>query len=349
VARIILPLLIVSMLFVGMATSASALELEEGVTPPSDNGPVSVSLGIYVLDITRIDETRNTFDVELDAVASWVDPRLAFEPKAGGSDRKVFVGDEARGIHSSIWTAQIGIANPVGSMGIQSEKLTIYADGRVETSVQVNATCRSNLDYREFPFDSQVLPLNLESFAWNNDVVELSIDHDRTGFAPDFAMAEWEFEALANREMDVTRVRDATPFSNLVFEIRIDRKSGFFLWKIFLTVIIIVSLTFVVFWMSDERLGRRAGVSSSGILTVIAYQFVTTASLPRVSYLTVADKVMTVSIVIVAATMVMSIIVDGIDLENMALKVKIDRACRWAFPLAYFLLLALVAWSSGVL
>jgi TRAP-type C4-dicarboxylate transport system permease large subunit len=179
-------------------------------------------------------------------------------------------------------------------------------------------------------------------------VVELVTDPDRMGFAPEFALAEWDVEAIDSRVENVLRVRDDIPFSNINYEIRIQRQSGYYLWKIFLTVIIIVSLTWVVFWMSDERLGRRAGISSSGILTVIAYQFVTSATLPRVSYLTVADRVMTVSIITIAATMVVSIIVDRVDFENQAAKLRIDRACRWIFPVAYLSMLGIIIGRNGV-
>ena len=332
----------------GGAAGAHSEESETGITPPPGETPVPVRVGIYLIDITNIDETRNTFDVELDVVVSWTDSRMAFDPKAAGTDRRVHVGPEAEKIFDGLWTAQIVLANPVGQMGIGARKVTVHADGQVEISAQINSTLRTNLDYRRFPFDSQVLPIILESFAWNNSVVELVMDPDRTGFAPEFSLAEWNVEALDSNAGDVLRVRDAVPFSNISYEIRIQRQSGYYLWKIFLTVIIIVSLTWVVFWMSDERLGRRAGISSSGILTVIAYQFVTTSTLPRVSYLTVADRVMTVSIIMIAATMVVSVFVDRIDFENQAAKLRVDRACRWIFPLAYLGMLGLVMGRNGL-
>jgi len=330
------------------AAGAHSEDSDGGITPPPGSAPVPVQVGIYLIDITNIDETRNTFEVELDVLVRWTDTRLAFDPEAAGTDLRVHVGPEAEKIFDGLWTAQIVLANPVGQMGIGARKVTVHADGRIEISAQVNSTLRTNLDYRRFPFDSQVLPIILESFAWNNREVELVTYLDRTGFAPEFALAEWDVEAIESRVEDVLRVRDAIPFSNLKFEIRIQRQSGYYLWKIFLTVIIIVSLTWVVFWMSDERLGRRAGVSSSGILTVIAYQFVTTSTLPRVSYLTVADRVMTVSIITIAATMVVSVFVDRIGFENQAAKLRIDRACRWIFPLAYLGMLGLVIGRNGV-
>lgn len=330
------------------AAGAHSEETGMGITPPPGETPVPVQVGIYLIDITNIDETRNTFDVELDVVVRWTDTRMAFDPEAAGTDRRVHVGPEADKFFDGIWTAQIVLANPVGQMGTGARKVTVHADGRMEISAQINSTLRTNLDYRRFPFDSQVLPIILESFAWNNTVVELVPDPERTGFAPEFALAEWDVEELDSSAGDVLRVRDAVPFSKINYEIRIQRQSGYYLWKIFLTVFIIVSLTWVVFWMSDERLGRRAGISSSGILTVIAYQFVTTSTLPRVSYLTVADLVMTVSIITIAATMVVSVFVDRIDFENQAAKLRVDRACRWVFPLAYLGMLSLVMGMKGV-
>jgi hypothetical protein len=321
---------------------------EAGTTLPPGEAPIPVKVGIYLLDITNIDETRNTFDVELDVIVNWTDPRRAFDAEVAGTDRRIHVGAEAEDVRVKNWNAQIGLANPVGQMGVSAEKLTIFADGRVEISAQINATCRTNLNYRDFPFDKQVLPITLESFAWNVTEVQLVPNEARTGFAPEFSLPEWEVVGLDRHEEDVIRVRDATAFSNLSFDIKIERKSGYYLWKIFLTVFIIVALTWVVFWMSDERLGRRAGVSSGGILTVIAYQFVTTSSLPRVSYLTVADRVMTLSIVTIAATMVVSIIVDRIDPANQALKLKIDRTCRWVFPLVYLLLMVGLMAKNGL-
>ena len=74
----------------------------------------------------------------------------------------------------------------------------------------------------------------------------------------------------------------------------------------------------------------------------------TTASLPKVSYLTVADRVMTISIVTIAATMLVSIIIDRIDPAKKDLRARIDRICRWAFPLVYLTLLLLVIGRNWV-
>jgi Neurotransmitter-gated ion-channel ligand binding domain len=332
------PVLLVFLLLMaaGVAQSAEPLARRE------------VSVGLYLVDITKIDETSNTFTTELDVYVSWRDPELVFDPEIEGISLKVYSGQEAKDIRASIWTAQIYPTNPVGRFSDGGEKILIHPDGKVELTARINGTMRARLDYRRFPFDTQILPIELESFPWNRDEVRLVPDQERTGFDQLYALAEWEVLSVDLEQYETTRVRDVVPFSNLLFNISVERDAGFYLWKIFLTVIIIVSLTWVVFWMSSEGLGRRAGVSSGGILTVIAYQFVTTSSLPRVSYLTVADKVMILSVVIIAATMVESLVVDGLTATNMPRKVKIDRICRVAFPASYFVLLIALALRNNV-
>ncbi len=307
-----------------------------------------VAVGFYLVDITRIDEISNTFTAEVDVFVSWQDSALAFDPEAEGAMTQIYSGKDAEILRRGHWSAQIYPTNPVGKFGAGGEKMVVYPDGRVELLARINATLRTRLDYRNFPFDTQVLPFELESFPWNRDQVRLVADREHTGYGQLFALTEWEVTGLEIDQYERSRVRDVVPFSNLVFKISIERDSGFYLWKIFLTVIIIVSLTWVVFWMSGEGLGRRAGISSSGILTVIAYQFVTTSSLPKVSYLTVADKVMILSIVFIAATMVESVLVDSLTRTDLPRKLKFDRICRVAFPAAYFSSLLYLALRYGM-
>jgi len=307
-----------------------------------------VAVGLYLVDITKIDEISNTFTTELDVFVAWQDSTLIFDPEIEGCQTLIYSGKEVGELRKGIWSAQIFPTNPVGKFGAGGEKLLVHADGRVEMTARVNATLRARLDYRRFPFDSQVLPIELESFPWNVDEVRLVVDEAHTGFDKLNALTEWEVTGLEIDSYEKTRIRDVVPFSNLVFNISIKRDSGFYLWKIFLTILIIVSLTWVVFWMSNEGLGRRAGISSSGILTVIAYQFVTTSSLPKVSYLTVADKVMILSILIIAATMIESVLVDKHTHTDLPKKMRVDRICRFAFPVFYLSSLFFLALNNGL-
>ncbi len=334
-------------LLFAMILLAGAATVQGATLPPSTGEPTPVTVGINVIDVTNIDEIRRTFDIEFDVVVSWRDPRLAFAAADSGRDNLVYVGGQVDQVHRDTWSAQIVAANPVGQPSIGSKKLTRYADGRMRLLVRLNATLRAELDYRRFPFDKQILPIELESFAWNRDQVVLVADEAHSGFGGRFGLAEWSVGELEHRTGEALRLRDETPVATLVYEVEIQRHSSYYLLKIFMTVLIIVSLSWVVFWMSDEGLGRRAGIATSGILTVIAYQYVTMSSLPRVGYLTVADRVMILSVVFIALTMLESIIVDRFDRRRPGSKLLIDSRCRWMFPAAYGLCLAVISVRYG--
>ena len=64
------------------------------------------------------------------------------------------------------------------------------------------------------------------------------------------------------------------------------RKPGFYLWKVLLPLIVIVALSWSVFWVPDERFAQRSRITATGVLTVVAYQFGFGADRPRIGYLT---------------------------------------------------------------
>ena len=55
---------------------------------------------------------------------------------------------------------------------------------------------------------------------------------------------------------------------------------------VILPLVVIVLLSFSVFWMDRSSVGDRLGVSFIGILTGVAYQLVMSDHLPRISYVT---------------------------------------------------------------
>ena len=56
--------------------------------PPSK--PTTVKCGLFVLDIVDIDDVNETFEAEIAIVATWDDPRLAFDPvELGATDEHI--------------------------------------------------------------------------------------------------------------------------------------------------------------------------------------------------------------------------------------------------------------------
>ena len=88
-------------------------------------------------------------------------------------------------------------------------------------------------------------------------------------------------------------------------------------------------------------------ISATGVLTVVAYQFVFAESLPRVGYLTLLDQVMIASFGLLAITVLESLFVDRANREDPSKAIRIDRTSRWLFPTIYALMLAAVSLFAG--
>jgi hypothetical protein len=104
-----------------------------------------------------------------------------------------------------------------------------------------------------------------------------------------------------------------------------------------LPLVVIVLLSFSVFWMDRSSVGDRLGISFIGILTGVAYQIVMSDHLPRISYLTLMHGILNLSFLTMCATVVINLVVSRLDRRGESeLGDRIDRRCRWAFPLVYF-------------
>jgi hypothetical protein len=315
--------------------------------PPNPNGPTIVGVGFFVNDIRGIDPVRDEFQFRGYVRGIWCDPRHAFDPNAVGQRELVFTGEQVEKETKRMWMASSYPVNKVGELSFSERVLRIRHDGTVEQTINIGIPLATHFDLRRFPLDRQTLELQLESYLWNRD--QLQFVHDETigGFSDGISIPEWNIETVSGQVSEIAVMRSDTPFSRYTLEIEISRKPGFYVWKVFLPLIVIVALSWSIFWMTDERFSARSRISATGVLTVVAYQFVFAESLPRVGYLTLLDQVMIGSFGLLAVTVLQSLFVDRANRSDPAKAIRIDRTSRWLFPAVYAAMLAAIALSAG--
>jgi hypothetical protein len=301
---------------------------------PNPAGPTLVGLSFVVRDLRGIDPRRDAFEFQGYVRSQWCDPRLAFDPAQAGRSELLLTGAEAERKLASIWMPGAFPVNPVSPLRISERVLRVRSDGTVRHDLNVGVDLVAHYDLRRFPFDHQTLEVQVESFAWDERSVRFAPDA-ATELSEELTIPEWEIRGISKRVEEVDALRGDAPFSRLVLSIEIARKPGFYLWKIFLPLLIIVAISWSVFWMSDERLAGRSRISATGVLTVVAYQFVIAEDLPRVPYLTLLDQVTLVSFVLLAVTVLESMWVARHQQSDPERGARIDRASRWIFPGVY--------------
>jgi len=312
--------------------------LEEGVAlSPNSEGPVLADMGLFIEEIPEVNEITNTFNVEglMDIV--WCDPRLKYENKGQGA-YELFLEADAESKLESIWWPDLTFVNEVSTRDSSDKEVVIHENGTVEYREKFTVTIEAQYELSKFPFDKQTLEIEIQSFAWDSRYLQIHIEEQFVGFSDAFEIPEWHTDQVSTRVESLQQVGDRNPFSEFLMTIDVTRQFGFYIWKVLLPLIILVIMCFAVFWMDDESLSSRLSVGFTGVLTVVAYQFIATGSLPKVPYMTLMDTYIAFSFIVMVLTIFQSIIVSGYNKDGRnELALKIDQKSRYLYPLFYLL------------
>jgi hypothetical protein len=304
------------------------------VTPPNPAGPTVVDIGLSVFEITDVDLDYNTFSMEAFLDLLWCDPRLAAEATEAMPTR-FFLEHDAQLALDQIWWPDIEIVNETRRREIEHEQLVIHPDGTVIYRERFNATMAARYDLRAFPFDTQILEVEMRSLAFARDVV---IFHEAAaiGFSTDFHLPEWTISGLDTRVEARQLARDTAPFSEFLAEITVVRDPGFYVTRVIVPLTVIILLATIVYWMDGKALGERVRVSFTGLLTAVAYQFTTADALPQHVYNSYLDAVVALSLVVMVFSIVESLVVSRYVRDGrQAIAVRVDVTARWMVPGAY--------------
>lgn len=320
--------------------------------------PTRVRCAVLIIDVVELDDVNENFQAEIAVLASWNDPRLAFDPQVEGTDVKRFQGAFQFYELFKGWWPQLLILNEVGRSDPKAVMLTIQPDGTVQYREQRDAVFETPMALHDFPFDTQRLKASMIPFGSTTDEVLLEVDEQYAGATDDLVRREqdvnvsgWNLQHLtmAVDETFVLTGTGQTRFSRLVTTIQLERRSWQYVWEILFPLIVLVSVVWSIFWVEIDSLADRLNISFIGVLTIVAYQFVLVENMPRMSYLTFLDSVLIASFVMMALTVPQSLLIHSLVRKGrQRLGRTIDRTSRWAFPLAYLLTLAAVAWWYGI-
>jgi hypothetical protein len=320
--------------------SAQAKTPGQMVAPPNPGGQTRVDVFLLVLEIDEIEAQTNSFRFEGYGGMVWCDPARAFE---GSEDRRVFYREGAERALDGFWWPGIILPWQLGTPELSNEELVVYSDGTARFSVKFNSRMSARYDFANFPLDRQTLTIPLQAFLWGTADVVMGESVGLSGVDPRFEMPEWELVDVRTGIYLEGDEGDGSSYSRFRMDIEISREVGFYLWKIALPLMMIVGVAWAVFWMSRDSMAQRQRMSATGLLTVVAYQFVATATLPRVPYLTLLDGVMLWSFFAIASTLVFNIRHNRKYRRCEEEGLQADRRMRWLFPLIYLAGVSLVA------
>lgn len=341
---------VVAMVSVAVAANPKPLAVKPTIDanlrqhPTGGKTPVEVSVGLYITNLVDVDETRDSFEVAGYLTSRWNDPRLAL-PVDGAADDQVEPNATRAFQIEDIWTPPIEAVNSI-SHKRNSYSLVVNRNGTVTYVESFDAVLSNLYALRRFPFDSQVLQLEFQPFLSSVTEVQFAPQALPTAISPDkhVELAAWHIQDLRYLPEKVTGDSVAPATRKALFQIGIKRRSGFYVWKIILPLLMMTMIPGVVFWIDPKEFDWLLKVPLTMLLAIVAFEFAVVRDLPRIGYLTFLDVMFLASfafcfLAILDITLVYLLQKGG----RRALAVKIHCAGRWAYPLAYFGLLLFLA------
>ncbi len=321
--------------------------------PPPSDGPVVVRVSFEMHGINAIDDEGEVFEFVGVFTTRWQDPRQAFDPVAEGVAEKVFQGDYQVNELSPGWFPQWVLENETGLFEKRGVVLRVRPDGSSTLIETLNAAAKTEFNMLRFPFDRQRLLAVFKVVGFDQDEVELRVEPQEANIAGGgVAVPQWTITSvgLTVGERPAPHAGAGGAASTLVLGVEIQREPFFMIRLVVLPLILIVLLSFSVFWMDRSSLGDRISVSFIGILTGVAYQIVTSDNLPHISYFTLMHAFLNLSFLTMCATVVINLRVGALDKQGkQKLGDLIDRRCRRIFPAVYFGLVLVILTAALLL
>jgi hypothetical protein len=313
----------------------------EMLRPPLQDGePIPVSISIHVINLTDIDEVLQRFHLMFYLFVQWQDSRLAFAPHGPRERFHVYLPDQ-------VWHPRLDFINGIGGRTVSESSLRVDPQGKVLYVERAEAILSTRFRLRRFPFDRQALQIIVHPFIAQAHLVSFQASQEHTWISAEenvySSLAEWGLVGIRTGH-DHVPISKFGPIPEAHFEIVVRRKYAFYLWKIFLPLLLMVMLSWTVYWIDTRDLSSQVQISITTILTVIAFAFSISLSLPKVPYLTFIDAFFLDCLVFVffTALEMTTVHVTG-RTQRADFGLRIRRISRIAVPIAFVVSNAIIA------
>jgi hypothetical protein len=317
---------------VGVAQPVSPYET--GQRPTREGEPTQIRLQLVLIDLTNINGSNQSFTADLFMLMSWHDHRLA-DPSRGTIRVPV----------DQVWNPMIQIVNQQGVDATFPEIVDITADGTVTYRQRIYGDFSAPMDLHEFPMDEHRIGFRFVVPRYSPAEVELIPGEGDSASvrSPKLSIVDWKISDFTVEANAFTVVAGGPQIAGVSAHFLAVRKLGFYMSKAFLSVAIIVLMSWIVFWVDSSFVAPRMSIAVTSMLTLIAYRFLLGGVLPPLSYLTRMDHFLLASTLLVLVAIIQVATTTHLNTTDRPDRAaSLNRMSRWAFPLVFVVASAIV-------
>ncbi len=296
--------------------------------PDTGAGPTVVGLGIFFQDVASLSDVDQTLDADVYVIARWRDPRLA-DPARGDASVECPVPE------GRLWMPAIEPENLRGRQAFYPARFLLDGKGVVTFGRRLWVKLSYPLDFRDFPLDRHRWRVTLWPVLSRTDEIVFHPLRRVTGMNEHLSIQGWRVGAPRAEASAGPRVARAGSWGRFDVELPIVRDWSYHAWKLGVPLTLIVLMAYGVYFIPASAVPQQIGLGTTSMLTLIAYMLALGSTLPRISYLTRADRFFVGSAVLVFLGLVKAVAASALAHRPDARVIdRVNRWGRWVFPLA---------------
>jgi hypothetical protein len=219
------------------------------------------------------------------------------------------------------------------------ELVEVDADGTVVYRQRYVGSFTQSLRLESFPFDRQTFRVHLVAVRYTPNEVKFVPDQrwvtaglkQAGGVSPSITLPDWTIEKWDIKALAYS-LTPTMEYSGYVFEFTASRNVQYYILKVILPLILIVIMSWSVFWIDPINASSQISVSVTSMLTLIAYRFAVDSQLPRLPYMTRLDAFILTSTLLVFVSLIEVLVTTSLNNKQAR---KIDRYSRVIFPVIF--------------
>ena len=299
-------------------------ELDFPGFPKNQKEPFKLITELIVEDIDRVDGKRLEFDSLYTLYVYWKDPRVADVLKKFDAyeDTNVpawlcdyearTVWGESRKLFDPVVEFYNRKSNPDFAQG-RADWVEIFSNGTVQMRVRDTATFKAKFDFKKFPFDEQIFSFLIYPEFPSSKMIfvaePLMEEYKKNLYVVEgedgINIPEWKVTTV---DYYIDRYKEGDyEYQGFIVEIGAERVTNYYIFKIIIPIILILSISWSVFWIDRAQIEAKANITIVALLSLIAYNLIMDDVIPKLDYLTFMDAFIFLSYLYTGAATILCI------------------------------------------
>lgn len=299
--------------------------------------PTEVGIGLYVEQITEINQKAENFGVVATLRMKWQQKELAYTLGVTQETYRLYTLNSIIKLMEEKnlpWPA-VSFVNQQGRTDIESQTVKVMPDGMVYYQDRVSATFQApEFDFRRFPMDHQTFYIIVDSILPESHFI-FSEMPEYTGMGNQLGEEEW---IITNVQTQISSQNQSGFAHGSRFKLTVEgeRHLNYYVFRILIPVLLIITVSWFTFFLQDYM--KRIDIGGTNLLIFIAFNFTISSDIPRLGYVTLMDTFMLGNFIVTSMIILVNVIFRR--LENHGKQSLVKRMDVYAivlYPLLYII------------